>query len=90
MKSAPVLSAINTRMVSIGDFVRAGSAVALTPNGRKAFFRAYEQRMDTLVTHPLFEGKSAGDFEPIFERSDLDVPTDNLQGAIGGSGVKRK
>ena len=22
--------------------------------GRKAFFRAYEQRMDTLVTHPLF------------------------------------
>jgi CRISPR/Cas system-associated endonuclease Cas1 len=23
--------------------------------GRKAFFRAYEMRMDTLVTHPLFE-----------------------------------
>jgi CRISPR-associated protein Cas1 len=49
-----VLSAINTRMVSPSDFVRAGSAVALTPEGRKAFFRAYEQRMDTLVTHPLF------------------------------------
>jgi len=28
--------------------------VALRPEGRKAFFRAYEQRMDTLVTHPLF------------------------------------
>jgi CRISPR-associated protein Cas1 len=49
-----VLSAINTRMVNSRDFVRAGQAVSLTPNGRKAFFRAYEQRMDTLVTHPLF------------------------------------
>jgi CRISPR-associated protein Cas1 len=49
-----VLSAINTRMVSPSDFVRAGDSVALTPSGRKAFFRAYEQRMDTLVTHPIF------------------------------------
>jgi len=49
-----VLSAINTRMVTERDFIRTGNAVALTPNGRKAFFRAYEQRMDTLVTHPLF------------------------------------
>jgi CRISPR-associated protein Cas1 len=49
-----VLSAINTRMLTPRDFVRAGEAVALRPEGRKAFFRAYEQRMDTLVTHPLF------------------------------------
>jgi len=49
-----VLSAINTRMVGAGDFVRAGQSVALTPTGRKAFFRAYEQRMDSLVTHPMF------------------------------------
>jgi CRISP-associated protein Cas1 len=49
-----VLSAINTRMVSPRDFIRAGQSVALRPDGRKAFFRAYEQRMDTLVTHPLF------------------------------------
>lgn len=49
-----VLSAINNRMLSTKDFVRAGNSVALTPNGRKAFFRAYEQRMDSLVTHPLF------------------------------------
>jgi len=28
--------------------------VSLTAEGRKAFFRAYEQRMDTLATHPLF------------------------------------
>jgi CRISPR-associated protein Cas1 len=50
-----VLSAINTRMVTERDFVRAGGAVALTASGRKGFFRAYELRMDTLVTHPLFE-----------------------------------
>ncbi|RIK73875.1 MAG: CRISPR-associated endonuclease Cas4/Cas1 [Planctomycetota bacterium] len=49
-----VLSAINTRMVTPASFIRTGDAVALKPDGRKAFFRAYEQRMDTLVTHPLF------------------------------------
>src|SRR5437763_1519356 len=50
-----VLTAINTRMVTERDFVRAGPSVALTPNGRKGFFRAFEQRMDGLVTHPIFE-----------------------------------
>jgi len=50
-----VLTAINTGMVTENDFVRAGPSVALTPNGRKGFFRAFEQRMDSLVTHPIFE-----------------------------------
>jgi CRISPR-associated protein Cas1 len=50
-----VLTAVNTGMVTARDFVRAGGAVALTVGGRKAFFRSYEMRMDTLVTHPLFE-----------------------------------
>jgi CRISPR-associated protein Cas1 len=49
-----VLNAINTRMVSSKDFVRAGRAVALSPSGRRGFFQAYEARMDTLVTHPVF------------------------------------
>ncbi|MCY3791874.1 MAG: CRISPR-associated endonuclease Cas1 [Gemmatimonadetes bacterium] len=49
-----VLSAINTQMVSENHFVKAGHAIALTATGRKNFFRAYESRMDTLVTHPLF------------------------------------
>lgn len=49
-----VLSAVNTRMVGLGDFVQAGPGVALTAAGRKGFLRAYELRMDTLVTHPLF------------------------------------
>ncbi len=49
-----VLTAINTGMVTARDFVRVGGSMALTASGRKGFFRAYELRMDTLVTHPLF------------------------------------
>jgi CRISP-associated protein Cas1 len=49
-----VIGAINTGMVTIGDFIRVGPAVALTARGRRGFLRAYEQRMDGLVTHPLF------------------------------------
>jgi CRISPR/Cas system-associated endonuclease Cas1 len=48
-----VLSAIITRMVTEQDFVRAGGAVALTPSGRKGFFRAYELRMDSLLVQPF-------------------------------------
>jgi CRISP-associated protein Cas1 len=50
-----VINAINTRMVTPSDFVSAGDSVALKPSGRKAFYRSYEARMDTLVTHPLFD-----------------------------------
>jgi CRISPR-associated protein Cas1 len=50
-----VLTAVNTGMVTARDFVRVGGSVALTATGRKGFFRAYELRMDTLVTHPLFD-----------------------------------
>jgi CRISPR-associated protein Cas1 len=50
-----VINAINTRMVTSSDFVSAGNSVALKPAGRKAFYRSYEARMDTLVTHPLFD-----------------------------------
>ena len=49
-----VIGAINTGMVGPEDFIQVGPAVALTPKGRKGFLRAYEQRMDALVTHPLF------------------------------------
>jgi CRISP-associated protein Cas1 len=49
-----VLMAINGGMVTPRDFVRAGRAVALSQKGRSAFIRAYEQRMDQLVTHPVF------------------------------------
>ena len=50
-----VLSAVNTGMVTERDFVRAGGVGGADGGGRKGFFRAYELRMDTLVTHPLFE-----------------------------------
>lgn len=49
-----VLFAINTEMVTADDFMRVGESVTLTARGRKRFLRAYEQRMDSLVTHPLF------------------------------------
>lgn len=52
-----VLTAINNRMITPGHFVRAGNAVNLTVHGRKAFFHAYEQRMNTLITHPIFDYK---------------------------------
>ena len=49
-----VLSALNTRMVAPDDFIHAGDAVAMSQKGRTGFIRAYEQRMDQLVTHPVF------------------------------------
>lgn len=49
-----VVTAINTKMVTHSDFISAGGAVSLTASGRKGFYRAYELRMDTLVTHPIF------------------------------------
>jgi len=49
-----VVTAINTKMVTARDFVSAAEAVSLTSDGRKGFYRAYELRMDTLVTHPIF------------------------------------
>lgn len=52
-----VLTAINNRMVTPLDFVRAGDAVNLTPEGRKRFFLAYEKRLSDTVTHPLFDYK---------------------------------
>jgi CRISPR-associated protein Cas1 len=52
-----VLSCINNRVVTEKDFVRAGQAVNLTAAGRKRFFQMYEQRMSSLITHPLFDYK---------------------------------
>jgi CRISPR-associated protein Cas1 len=49
-----VLSAINTGVVAGGDFVRSSLGVAMKPEGRKRFMRAYERRMEEEVTHPVF------------------------------------
>jgi CRISPR-associated protein Cas1 len=50
-----VLQVVNTRMVTGRDFIGVARSVALKADGRKAFYQAYEARMDTLVTHPLFD-----------------------------------
>lgn len=52
-----VLTAINNRMTTEKDFVRAGRAVNLSAAGRRQFFQAYEARMNHLVTHPIFDYK---------------------------------
>ena len=52
-----VLTAINNRYVSPGDFVSAGKAVNLNVTGRKQFFQCFEQRMNSLITHPVFDYK---------------------------------
>jgi CRISPR-associated protein Cas1 len=49
-----VLTAINNGVVQSSDFIRRGGAVSLTRFGRGRFLKAYERRMDELVTHPVF------------------------------------
>lgn len=52
-----VLSCINNRAITERDFVRAGQAVNLTGPGRRRFFEMYEQRMNSLLTHLVFDYK---------------------------------
>lgn len=52
-----VLSIVNNRMLKPQDFITAGHSVNLTPAGRKTFFLAYEKRMQSTITHPLFDYK---------------------------------
>jgi CRISPR-associated protein Cas1 len=49
-----VVTAVNTRMVTQEDFVRSPAGCMLKPAGKKSFIRAYESRLDQLVTHPVF------------------------------------
>jgi CRISP-associated protein Cas1 len=49
-----VLTLINNGEVSESSFLRRAGAVAMTDAGRRAVIAAFERRMDTLVTHPVF------------------------------------
>jgi CRISPR-associated protein Cas1 len=49
-----VLTALNGGEVREADFVSSAGAVAMTPRCRRQVIAAYERRMDTLVTHPVF------------------------------------
>ena len=48
------LTLINNGELGPEHFITRGAATALTQNGRRRVIEAYERRMDTLVTHPLF------------------------------------
>lgn len=50
-----VLSALNTMMVNPKDFRTSASGCLMSEKGRKAVIRAYEARMDQMVTHPVFD-----------------------------------
>ncbi|HMQ16750.1 MAG TPA: CRISPR-associated endonuclease Cas1 [Phycisphaerae bacterium] len=49
------VSAFNRGELAEGHFLETASGCALTDAGRKAFFSAYGRRMDTEVSHPVFE-----------------------------------
>ena len=49
-----VLTLINNGEVSANSFLRRGGGCVLTDAGRRAVIAAYERRMDSLVTHPIF------------------------------------
>ncbi len=50
-----VISAINTGMLGLADFERGAGACVMKPEARKAIIRAYESRLDQLVTLPAFD-----------------------------------
>jgi len=50
-----VVTAVNTGMVKAKDFTVSKAACMLNPVARKALIRAYESRLDQLMTHPVFE-----------------------------------
>ncbi|MCC6422352.1 MAG: CRISPR-associated endonuclease Cas1 [Phycisphaerales bacterium] len=54
-----VISAINTGMVRAAHFTQAASGCAMNDIGRKGLLRAYEARLDQLVTHPIFDYRCA-------------------------------
>jgi CRISPR-associated protein Cas1 len=49
------ISAFNRGELTEGHFLRTAAGCVLTDPGRRAFFDAYGRRMDTEVTHPVFQ-----------------------------------
>lgn len=50
-----VITAINTGRVKLNDFIVAQNGCVLTASSRKTMISIFEQRLDQLITHPLFE-----------------------------------
>lgn len=72
-----VVGLLNNGEVDETQFVIRGAGVALTQEGRRAVIRAYERRLDTTVTHPVFGYK-------ITYRRVLDVQARILAGVMLG------
>ena len=49
-----VVSLVNRREIKQKDFSRSAGTVRLTPEGRKRVITAFEKRIQTVFTHPLF------------------------------------
>lgn len=50
-----VIRAINTKMLTNKDFEITKAGCMMKENAKKAIIKAYEQRGETLVTHPIFD-----------------------------------
>lgn len=48
------LMAFNNGEVNIGDFIERAGAVTMTTSARRSVIAAYERRLQTEITHPLF------------------------------------
>lgn len=54
-----VLTVVNNEEITPRDFICRAGSVSLTDAGRKALLGAFERRMDTEITHPIFGYKIA-------------------------------
>ena len=50
-----VIRDINTKMLKIEDFEVTMAGISMKAKAKKQFMMAYEQRMNTMVMHPMFE-----------------------------------
>jgi CRISPR-associated protein Cas1 len=48
------LTLLNNRILKMSDFLQRGQAVALRDQARRTVIGVYEERMDTVIRHPLF------------------------------------
>ena len=71
----PVRSSPNE--IRESDFITRAGGVALTSDGRRAVLRAYERRLSTTITHPIFKYK-------VSYRRVLDVQARLLAAALVG------
>jgi CRISP-associated protein Cas1 len=54
LADSAVITAVNNGEIKPGDFIWAGRACALSPAGRKKMIAAFERRLATEITHPVF------------------------------------